>query len=224
MGISTDTSLRRELIFFSLLFMLVALFTSRFLLSVSMILFVVACCAKKNFGAQLLQFCKNPLLVAIALLFFIPFITWFWSDNKVQWWRWARIKVPLFLLPLCFAGDWQLSKQQWNTIAYVFLFLVAAGCCWSLWSYIADAEAVHQAYLQAKTIATPLRDDHVRYSLLVSEAIVSAFCLMKMEQKKKTKIILGIALAFFIVYLHILSARTGLVALYIFLFLLLVQL
>jgi O-antigen ligase len=224
MGISTDTSLRRELIFFSLILMLVALFTSRFLLSVSLIFFIVTCCAHKKFRAQLLQFFRSPLLVAIALLFFIPFITWFWSDNKVQWWRWTRIKLPLFLLPLAFAGQWQLSKRQWNTIAYVFLLLVGAGCCWSLWSYITDAEAVQQAYLQAKVIATPLRDDHVRYSLLVSEAVVCAYCLIKFEKRKKPKILLGITVAFFIVYLHILSARTGLVALYIFLFLLLVQL
>src|SRR4051794_22026099 len=121
MGISTDTSLRRELIFFSLVLMLVALFTSRFLLSISIILFVAACCVHKNFREQLLHFLKSRLLIAITLLFFIPFITWFWSENNLQWWRWTRIKLPLFLLPICFAGNWQLSKRQWNAVAYVFL-------------------------------------------------------------------------------------------------------
>ncbi|HWJ90711.1 MAG TPA: O-antigen ligase family protein [Flavisolibacter sp.] len=224
MGISTDTSLRRELIFLSVLLMLAALFTSRFLLSVSLIAFVLACCAHKNFTKQLSTFLKNPFLIAISLLFFIPFITWFWSEDKMQWWRWTRIKLPLFLLPVCFAGNWQLSKRHWNAIAFSFLFLVTAGCCWSLWSYARNPEAVHEAYLKAKVIATPLRDDHVRYSLLVSEAVVCAFYMMRNEEKKKIKIVLGFVLAFFVVYLHILSARTGLVALYIFLFLLLVHL
>src|SRR4051812_69869 len=224
MGISTDTSLRRELIFLSMLLMLISLFTSRYLLSVSLIVFVLVCCAHKDFRAQSLRFFKSPLLIAISLLFFIPFITVFWSEDKVQWWRWARIKLPLFLLPLCFAGNWQLTRRQWNFVAYLFLFLVSAGCCWSLSSYIFDAEAIQQGYLKAKVINTPLRDDHVRYSLLVSVAIVCAYYLLKRERNKKAKTILGAALVFFIVYLHILSVRTGLAALYIFLFLLLVQL
>ena len=100
MGISTDRTLRQQFIFFTIIFMLTGLFVSRALLSISMVLFLAFCFVHKDFSIQLRAFIRHPLLVGISLLFFIPLLTWFWSEDKETWWRFVRIKLPLFYFPL----------------------------------------------------------------------------------------------------------------------------
>ncbi|MGZ3923634.1 MAG: O-antigen ligase family protein [Flavisolibacter sp.] len=216
MGISIDKASRKEFLFFSIILMLLSLFTSRFLLSVSFILFLFLTCFHKQFWEQLVSFVTSPFLLGMSLLFFIPLASWFWTEDKSMWLRFVRIKLPLLLFPLAFAGKWRLSMKQWRWIAYIFLFLVFTGCCWSLAQYFQDVHSVHEQYLKAKLIPTPFENDHVRYSLVVAIAIVCLVLLMK-EYSFKTMRLPGAALfIFFIVYLHILSARTGLIAFYIF--------
>src|SRR5215216_4989269 len=113
MGISTDKSLRQQLIFFVIICMLIALFVSRAVLSTGMFVFFVLTCFHKNFLNQLKVFFNNRFLLGISLLFFIPFLSLFWSEDQSVWLRFARIKLPLFLFPLAFAGDWNLSEKQW---------------------------------------------------------------------------------------------------------------
>lgn len=198
--------------------MLIALFTSRALLTTSFILFLLLTCFHKDFVVQLIRFAKKPLLIGMSFLFFIPFVTWFWAEDKQMWAQFIRIKIPLFLFPLAFAGDWQLSEKQWKRVAYFFLMLLLAGCAWSLWHYALDAEAINKNYLKAKLLMTPLDNDHVRYSLLVCIGLICSVMLFRKSMLKSEKIILALFGAFFLVYLHVLSARTGLLAAYIFAF------
>jgi hypothetical protein len=213
MGIRIDRGRKQQLIFFTIVVMLIALFTSRALLSISFIIFLLLTCIHKKPGPQLRRFFTSPFLLGMAFLFFIPFITWFWSEDKHMWERFARIKLPLLLFPLAFAGNWQLSTKQWRWVAYSFLFLVVAGCCWSLFQYMENYQAVQQAYLKAKIIATPLDNDHVRFSLVVCIAVITASFLIKHAGQRIEKNLLAGIVVFCIAYLHILSARTGLVCL-----------
>jgi hypothetical protein len=219
MGISIDKLSKQQLIFFSMVLMLISLFTSRFLLSIGFILFLILTCFHKNILQQFKGFVRNPFLIGISFLFLIPFITWFWTEDKSMWMRFVRIKLPLFLFPFAFADNWQLSPKQWRWIAYTFLFLVFAGCCWSLGQYFQNMHSVHEQYLRAKLIPTPMENDHVRYSLIVAIAIICLILLMQEYIPKKKWTLPAILAIFFTVYLHILSARTGLISLYIFLLL-----
>jgi hypothetical protein len=219
MGIRIDKLSRQQLIFFSMVLMLVSLFTSRFLLSVGSILFLLATCAHQNIVQQLRFFLRNPFLVGMSLLFFIPFVTWFWTEDKSMWMRFARIKLPLLLFPIAFAGNWQLSAKQWKWMASIFIFLVFAGCCWSLWQYVQNIHLVHEQYLRAKTLVTPLEDDHVRFSLIVAIAVICLVQWIKQYPSKHKWLVPTILFIFFVVYLHILSARTGLLSFYFFLML-----
>lgn len=216
MGI-TVKPVRQQLIFLSILLMILALFTSRALLSVAIIIFLFFTCVHAGFSRQLLQFIRKPFLIFLALLFIIPFLSWFWSQDKEMWLRFVRIKLPLLLLPLAFAGNWQLSGKQWKQVAFVFIFSALAGCSWSFWQYFQNAGLIHEGYLRAKVIPTPLGNDHVRFSLLVCMALITTTVLIKISKSKNLNILLASACIFFIAYLHILSARTGLIAFYIFL-------
>ena len=100
-----------------------------------------------------------------------------------------------------------------------FLAVVLVGCGWSLFLYAQNIEAVHEGYLKAKTLQTPLENDHVRFSWLASVAALLSALLGEMTKKKAARFLLWGLAVFFVLYLHVLSARTGLISFYIFLLL-----
>lgn len=129
-----------------------------------------------------------------------------------------RIKLPLLLLPFCFAANDGFTFRDGQRVAFVFLLLTFAGVLQSLWYYLQHRNVVTEAYLQAHTITTPMGDDHVRFSLTV--AIASLACVFLLANNRKdysnrTVSFLAICLGIFVIYLHILGARTGLICFYL---------
>jgi O-antigen ligase len=136
MGIRTQDGFRQGLLWWSLMGMGASLFLSRAALSITMMVFIAAALLHKEAWTQIRNCFKNPLLLSICLLFFIPFVSGLWSSNRAEWSSVVRIKLPLLLLPLAFAGNWQLSGKQWRQLAAVFLFFVVAGTLWSTFHYV----------------------------------------------------------------------------------------
>ncbi|MBK5272942.1 MAG: O-antigen ligase family protein, partial [Bacteroidia bacterium] len=139
------------------------------------------------------------------------------SEDKEEWLNIVRIKLPLLFLPFAFAGPINFSKKEWEGLAYIFIALVTAGTIWSMFQYAGDIAAVHKGYLQSKTIITPLNDDHIRFSWLVCVSLLLTGWLL-ISNRKQNKFIAGLLAAtsiWFILFLHILAARTGLISFYL---------
>jgi len=128
--------------------------------------------------------------------------------------------LPLLFLPLAFAAPIQFSKKKWDRLAFIFIALVAAGSLWSMFHYVTNVAIINHGYLYAKTLITPLKDDHVRFSWLVSVVILLAAWLW--IKKRKGYNILGwllpVTIIWLIIFLHILAARTGLISFYLIVF------
>jgi O-antigen ligase len=123
------------------------------------------------------------------------------------------------MLPLAFAAPFRFTPVQWKTIGIVFTGLVTAGTAWSLLHYSADMTAVEQGYLRSKSIITPLKDDHVRFSWMVSLAALLAGWLGYRDLQKRSRWawLYFLTSAWLIVFLHVLAARTGLLSFYMIL-------
>lgn len=210
-------SLHPTLLFISFLLMPVSLLLGRGALSTATILFLVLAIVRKDVAKHWKTFLRTPFLLLFTLLFLIPFVSGLWSSDLSKWNDVVRLKLPLLFFPLAFAGSWQFRQRQWEIIAGVFLLVVFAGCCWSLLHYFQNMAAVHEGYLRAKTLLTPLENDHVRFSWLVSIAVMTCFLLVHFVKAKVLRILLWSGAVFFSIYLHVLSARTGMFSLYIFL-------
>ncbi len=218
---------RSGLLFMLFIGMMMALFVSRVLLSASMTSFFVVSLFHAGFKKQVQVFFSSPVLWGMSLLFFLPLLSGLWSTDKKEWLDIVRIKLPLFFLPLAFAGPPeryfnQFSKKQWDLLAYFFILLIVAGTMWSMFHYAANADAVQEGYLRAKSIITPLENDHVRFSWLVSITVLLAgwLCIKKMELEKPVSTVLLLVTIWLIIFLHILAARTGLFSFYIIMFVL----
>lgn len=207
------------LLFFSMVGMMATLFFSRAGLSICMGAFVLFSLLHGDWRAHARNFFSSPLLWGMSLLFFLPLLSGLWSEDKQEWFRVLRIKLPLLLLPLAFASPFSFSKKQWDVLAALFILLTTAGACWSLFHYAGDMEEINASYLKAKSIATLLGNDHVRFSWVVSVAILlSAWQWWKTRRdKKKYSFLLLINGCWLIIFLHLLAARTGLFSFYILL-------
>lgn len=207
---------RGTIIFWIMIAMLLSLFVSRAALSVCTGVFVVISLSFYNPTGLFRQFIASPLLWGLSLLFFLPLLSGLWSNDKHEWFEIMKIKLPFLLLPFAFAAPFQLQKERWERLAYFFILLVFSGTAWSMVVYLQNANVFNAGYLQANSIVTPLENDRIRFSLLVSLAALLAGRMAL--QKKKFAYLWLTLLVWFAVFLHILSVRTGLLAFYIMLF------
>jgi O-antigen ligase len=210
---------RKRLLFYSIISMMVSLFCSRVILSVCMMIFVAVSFFHTDFKKHIRYFFLSPLLWSMSLLFFLPLLSGLWSEDKKEWLDIIRIKLPLLFLPLAFAGPFQFSKKEWESLALIFIILVTAGTIWSMFYYIMNLSSVHEGYLHSKTITTVLENDHVRFSWMISTAVLLAAWLWITKRKQGSLISksLPVIIIWLILFLHILAARTGLLSFYLLL-------
>jgi hypothetical protein len=206
---------RKHILFYSVIAMMLSLFLSRALLSASIAVFVITCLfysGSKELGKR---FFSSSLLWGISLLFLLPLLSGLWTGDKQEWINVLRIKLPLLLFPLAFAAPFTFSKKQWNRLVYSFIIIITAGTIWSMFHYATNMAVVNEGYLRAKMIITPLENDHVRFSWLVSVAVLLAGWLWWRNRKEKNSSWLLLTVVWLGVFLHILAARTGLLSFYI---------
>ena len=213
---------RSSIIFMLMIIMMAALFFSRVALSAGVIVFTAFSFLHHGYKKHILHFFATPLLWGMSLLFFLPLISGLWSEDRNEWLEIIRIKLPLLFLPLAFAGPPDsyrdhFTKKQWEWLACIFIALVTAASIWSMFHYISNFSAANEGYLRAKTIVTPLENDHVRFSWLISVAALLAGWLL-MTKRKANKTVawfFAFILTWLVIFLHILAARTGLISFYI---------
>ncbi len=154
-----------------------------------------------------------PLSLAVALIFFPVAISGYWSDDKDLWMNSVSVKIPLLtmLLGTCTTT---ITRITWQRVILVYLLAVTAGCCYSLYYYWLNYDAVQLSYLQAKVISTPADNDYVRFSWMVVTAVFLGIKYILLQPVKWLKRISAAMVLFLIIYLHILAAKTGLLCLY----------
>ena len=208
---------RSPIIFILMIIMMAALFFSRAVLSAGIIAFTTVSIFHPDLKKHILHFFASPLLWGMSLLFILPLVSGLWSEDKKEWLEIIRVKLPLLILPFAFAGPIHFSKKQWEWLATIFIALITVATLWSMFQYLSDVSAINTSYLSAKSIVTPLENDHVRFSWLVSAGVLMAGGLVFQNWKEHKLIyyLLALFAAWLIVYLHILAARTGLFSFYI---------
>lgn len=159
---------------------------------------------------------KEPLFILMALLVVLPLLSGLWSADTADWWKRITLKAPLLVVPLATAG-WCVHRKLYFAISAFWIAVVAAGCTWSLSQLWINYAFYRQAYLEAKVIPTPFYNDHIRFSWVVVAMLLLLLKLWRMGAfQARWQRFAAIALAgFFVVFLHMLAARTGLLSLYL---------
>lgn len=163
-----------------------------------------------------LIFFKEKAYVAVTGIFFLYLLSSFYSENLSSAIDSLRIKLPFLGLPVAFAYMKPLSKGKYHLLLYYFFYILFFSAIGILGIYLFDTNSFSKGYLQAQVLPTPI--DHIRYSLMITFSIFIGLYLYRKNFFVKhnwEKHILLIGVGFLILFLHILSVRSGLVTFYL---------
>lgn len=208
---------------------------SPFLLSVSMIgLGVIAIFSCKNgrliINPKLRENTKSYLYskvyLVISISFFLVLISGLYLDegNFSYWLERIRLKVTFLLFPFVFYSIPTFSKRSFFIIFY-FLVVVIFFTGIAITSYyVLNFEETNVLLLQGQPMPTPR--NHIRLSLLVAYSIFAGFYLFKqkfyLKYRWESKLLLVIS-GFLLLFIHLLSVRSGIAAFYITAFILILR-
>ena len=225
-----NRQLRYNFILVGIALMFIGLLFSRVMLSAGMILFFIfTWINEEHFLSSLknnsLSFTRHKYYLLISLLFFIPLFSGLWSNDLHEWWRRCVVKIPLLIIPLAFVAMPALKERSYKILTWLFVLVITIGTVWSFTRYSLDATAVQNAYLKASVMMVPFDDDHVRFSWAVVIALLLMVKLLNVTIINKIERNVGIiVIGWLVIYLHILAAKTGLITLYLCLFIYLIHL
>lgn len=199
--------------------MIAGMFWSRALLSIGVIAFFLIALhpekLKENFGLWK----KDRFAIVCFLFFLLYFISGLWSVDKSAFWRSVTNKLPFAVLPFAFLSFSLYKIELRKALTIGLLILQLAVIAYSLNQLRIHFDAYLAGYQFSHTIPTTKYDDHIRFSLslVLSLVVIFYYLFEKLEHKIHLvfKIFLYACGVVFIIYLHILAAKTGLLCLYL---------
>ena len=202
----------------ALLFIASGLFYSRALLSMGMIGLLLNAVLTFPLKKLWLDYKSDKVILLMSLFFATYLISGSYSDDLYSWFSIIIMKVPFLALPFVLLSNDSRSKHI-NVFFIVFCSILFFSTIPIIIEFVSDVSGALLKYQRGHTLKTPI--GHVRYSLFLSVSVFISihFALEYFKQKRK---FLSISLLAFAVYLflftHLLAVRSGLVCMYIGLF------
>ncbi len=195
---------------------LTGIFFSRAMISIGMIGIVLLYFLNEGWKFNPLKQKGGKVLLFLAPILFIYLIGGLWTEDYAYWLERIQVKIPLLFLPLGFMAMQEVvNRRSVDLLVLLFISLCTATAIGSFVYYLMHYKEITESYKHAKTIPTII--EHIRYSLLLSiacfaavQAYTSSTILSTPLQKR---LVAGMGIFIFI-FIHILSIRSGLLALY----------
>jgi O-antigen ligase len=124
------------------------------------------------------------------------------------------LELPFLALPLAFTllPSWPLKylRTLWMVLIACCLFASAGATFY----YLQHAQQVEELYLESKVM--PTEPDHIRFSLLITIAVLAGVVLLfNHHYSKRMQWLLAGIVIVLILFQHMLAVRSGLVSLYV---------
>lgn len=205
---------------------IVSLFFSHFLLSLSLIFFVLLTIVRYSssgkrtrlntgFGHATKGILKNPYF-AFALIFILHLISGMNSENIPEYLRQIQVKAPYLILPIVFLNHHGFTKRQYHRIYH---FLILVGCLMTagvIIHYFIHFEELTLLIGKGGALPTPIH--HTKFSVLIAIALNAAIILRIKYRDLHSAIEkkwLTTAILFLLIAIHVLAVRSGLVCFYL---------
>lgn len=140
-----------------------------------------------------------------------------WSADLGEWGQHVQVKLPFLLLPLAFAWQPKFTDRQVEvvTLSMAVMLLIAAG--YSVGHFLSDPAFYIKEYKVSHMLPTLPKKDHIRSSMASALFVIWAVYAWPRITRRSMRWLTGICIGLVIAYIHILAAKSGLIALYIFL-------
>ncbi len=190
---------------------------SRAMLSISMFIIIANGLLQGDWKERWHHFLQEKYLVGISCLFILPFISGLWSSDTISWLHAMENKLPLLLMPLALVMQKGFERKQFVFFSLLWIILLFGGTVCSVIQYLQEKELYNQLYRFSKVIPTWADNDHIRFSMGI---IISILLWLKLEEWKAIRSsfliwLMRAVMLWFVLFLHILGAKTGLIGLYL---------
>ncbi len=165
----------------------------------------------------------NPAYLSVTLCFFLVLLSGWQTEDWSYWFSRLRIKLPFLLLPLVFVNLPAFSKRQYLGLVYFLLLLLLVTCLGVGINYLLHFEKITNSLEHGKSIPVPC--NHIRFSLILVLGVIGGGWLWWERYAYRynwERLLIGFTTLFLISFIFLLSVRSGLLALYSGLFILLI--
>jgi O-antigen ligase len=163
---------------------------------------------KRTFRAYI----SRPVFYINVLFFLVILLSGFNSGDKNLWLTFVRIKLPFLFLPLAFCSFTFFDRPFFDKLLLAFACCMTVSAIAVMGYYLLHYEAITGLIGSGGIIPTPF--SHIRYTLLL---VFAFFCLIWLWEAKiiHHRYLLLIPAAFIFIVIHVLSSRSGWLALYV---------
>jgi O-antigen ligase len=161
-------------------------------------------------------FAAQPMLVALSLLLWVPALSFFWSDDLPFWLERTRVRLPFFVLPWAFANLPTLTRRHYHLVLYLLVWVLVLLCAGVGIHFLLHTDEILTGLGRGHPIPVPR--SHIRFSLTLALGILVAGWLWQRRFVWRfawERRVLLAATLFLFAFIHFLSVRSGLAALYI---------
>lgn len=155
---------------------------------------------------------KNPFNWAVMALYLVLLFSFWQTQDWGYYFERLRIKSALLAVPIGWWGLPRLRQVEKQGIMAFFCALILVVGIGVTINYLLDFEAINQAIKEGRAIPVPR--NHIRFSLLVALATLTAIELARQMAFDRRKMWWGIAFLLF-AFQHLLAVRSGLVCAYL---------
>lgn len=156
-----------------------------------------------------------PELLSFTLVYALHLVTGLWRGRLTEpaLWQDLLLELPFVLLPVAF-----LLLPTWPAAHKRTVWLALLGCCLvaatsATVNYLQHAQAIDHLYLESRFM--PTEPDHIRFSLLVSMAVLAGTVLVfRAELPRWLRLVVLVGVLLLFLFQHLLAARSGLATLY----------
>ena len=162
---------------------------------------------------RLVDLCK-PLIISWISFFCLLLVSFFQETHQDDFWVEVRVKLPFLLVPIGAIVIQRLSKKQRMAVEVAFISAVMVSAVATLINYGFNYQEINELIGQSRGFPIKPEMSHIYFSILVAWAVVLAFYHFKTNLGSKFRwLSLSVAI-FLFCCMHIFAARTGLIALY----------
>lgn len=194
----------RELYFIGLCLIAASLPLSKAGISLGQILLALSWLWSGKIFSRLKAFFGNRMALAISSVFLMHVLGLLYTSDFDYALKDLRTKLPLLILPLIISTSEQLENKKFRIVMFVGILAASVSTLFSVYNYLTFQ------FVDIRDICMFV--SHIRLSLLVcfSVFVLLFYILQKNDFKLFLKVLFGILVLWFIVFLVILESFTGL--------------
>lgn len=154
---------------------------------------------------------KHPVFVSTILICLLVPVSDFANNAALSPVFYLKLSLPLFIV---FFFTWRPSGLKLRIINHILIGCLAIASVTALIQYYINFDGINENYITAKVMRIGYYHDHIRISIAIALSIILAHFELEHARNKIHRFLLIGVMCFHAIFLHVLSARTGLIVFY----------